>query len=304
MSERSTVDFPAVRSINLPPEILTAICVYLDINSLMSIGDALDIIPLVVALLCLRLHNIVITEFRCPPTFLQTLKDHDAVIGGSVSLRLLYAEQPNHWSPNNLDIFVGCENAGSLKQNIVNAGFQIRSTEGVDNPSTTCHIHAIQTFENSHVNLRLVIARTPSATTSIFDTFSTITMNFVTIDGLFCAYPSLTLSRSAIVNPRYRINTVETPKNVQCHLCKYRDRGISFVSCESLHALQGPCIKDIRHLHDDHVMWVLFDQLQPLTNQNICWKLGGPPCNSNSHIIVPYVRDLSLISSSLIRRCS
>lgn len=56
----------------------------------------------------IRLYSIISGVFHCPDPFYRSFVAHNAIIGGSVALRLLFGERCEDWSPRTLDLFVGC----------------------------------------------------------------------------------------------------------------------------------------------------------------------------------------------------
>ncbi|KIO06728.1 hypothetical protein M404DRAFT_102192, partial [Pisolithus tinctorius Marx 270] len=88
-------------------------------------------------------------------------------------------------------------------------------------PST---IFTITTFGNGQSLIDVIISKTTSALSPIFQFYSTAVMNFFSTDSLYCAYPSLTLRHHAMINTSSLHQHTFSPSHIQA-LLKYKSRG-------------------------------------------------------------------------------
>lgn len=77
---------------------------------------------------------------------------------------------------------------------------------------------------NGDVNIDVVESKSPSPFVPVFEFHTTVVMNFISADGFFSAYPSLTTERKALMNPLRIPDGRPTSKTVLCYR-KYHDRG-------------------------------------------------------------------------------
>ncbi|KAI6036919.1 hypothetical protein BKA83DRAFT_112210, partial [Pisolithus microcarpus] len=104
----------------------------------------------------------------------------------------------------------------------------------------------------------VVISRTSTALSPIFQFHSTAVMNFVSADTIFCSYPELMLRRLSMVNagPLY---CSPDRRGVLDAVRKYQTRGIQYIRCQDFHGLKNTCK----------------------------WILGGMPCGLESAFCHP-----------------
>ncbi|KIO08013.1 hypothetical protein M404DRAFT_38544, partial [Pisolithus tinctorius Marx 270] len=129
------------------------------------------------------------------------------------------------WSSSDLDIYVPYNSQPQLynllrkhQYNIVREG---RTNHNDYSPST---IFTVTTFGNGQRHIDVVVSKTSSALSPIFQFHSTAVMNFFTADSLFCAYPSLTLHHRALINTASLRGRTFTPSHMLA-LIKYKSRG-------------------------------------------------------------------------------
>ncbi|KAI6141999.1 hypothetical protein BKA82DRAFT_162691, partial [Pisolithus tinctorius] len=125
---------------------------------------------------------------------------------------------------------------------------------------------------------------------AIFQYHSTVLMNFVTDDSVFCAYPELTFELRSLVNPFVIFGQPLNRGTLEAVL-KYCDRGIRYIECKDVHQ-QHACRKDhYRSIYDECCMWMTIDaarkshslsmlqlHFKELGVTNVKWRLGGYIC--------------------------
>ncbi|KAJ7018225.1 hypothetical protein C8F04DRAFT_1199167 [Mycena alexandri] len=128
---------------------------------------------------------------------------------------------------------------------------------------------------------------------AIFHFHSTIVMNYLTGFGLYCAYPSLTLSDVGVVNLPAVLRELGIRRNAEECFDKYRARGITLVNDvkklwrHSLHECRrdAECPHTIRSTLDARGLYVALFQPTDAEDEYIArnryatiWMLGGPMC--------------------------
>ncbi|KAG6908039.1 hypothetical protein DXG01_006401 [Tephrocybe rancida] len=164
---------------------------------------------------------------------IDVLRSTEAVISGSSVLLLL---NPETFIPGDLDIYVDSSHASQLMK-ALREKYPVH--EGTPPPSKPSmmeedydnleDIQDIYTLINGDKKINLVVG-TDSAITPIFHFHSSVVMNFISADAVYCAYPELTFNWRNMVN-----SNVTLPADVvalktfreRAKLCleKYRDRG-------------------------------------------------------------------------------
>ncbi|KAI5987148.1 hypothetical protein F5J12DRAFT_728579, partial [Pisolithus orientalis] len=86
--------------------------------------------------------------------------------------------------------------------------------------------------------INIVVSKTSSALSPIFQFHSTVVMNFFTADSLFCVYPTLTLHHHALINTTSLHSCTLTPSHMLA-LFKYKLQGFHFIHAKkpSMHPL-------------------------------------------------------------------
>ncbi|KAI6142226.1 hypothetical protein BKA82DRAFT_3958195, partial [Pisolithus tinctorius] len=152
----------------------------------------------------------------------------DTVVSGSTALRMLLPANSCNWSSSDLDIYVPYNSQPQLynllckhQYNIVHKG---RTNHNDYSPST---IFTVTTFRNGQRHIDIIVSKTSSALSPIFQFHSTAIMNFFMADSLFCVYPSLTLHHCALINTASLCSCTFTPSHMLA-LFKYKSHGFHF----------------------------------------------------------------------------
>ncbi|KAJ7164307.1 hypothetical protein C8R46DRAFT_901721, partial [Mycena filopes] len=212
------------------------------------------------------------------------------IVSGSAVLRMVTNLD---FKPGDLDIYV----PDSQEETAINLcterlGFQLTmSMDPLYDTNTslgTVHWLAKGTFK-----LNVMVVKGENAALAIFQFHSTIVMNFLTANGLYCAYPTLTLSNLAI--PNRPIMRREGGFSQRCRDCfeKYRGRGVTYQTDardfpgHAFHTcfVDSECPMTLRSTRDGRGAYrELFPPSQlevELQNEHrylTVWMLGGPHC--------------------------
>ncbi|KAI6010747.1 hypothetical protein F5J12DRAFT_698907, partial [Pisolithus orientalis] len=124
-----------------------------------------------------------------------------AVISGSAALHMVLPANTCSWPLSDLDIYVSHSHQAQLYNLLQNHHFTIvcqgHACLNDYSPST---IFTVTTFSNNGKLVIIIISRTSSVLSPIFQFHSTTIMNFFSANSLFCTYPSLTLCHCTMIN--------------------------------------------------------------------------------------------------------
>ncbi|KAJ7024541.1 hypothetical protein C8F04DRAFT_918072, partial [Mycena alexandri] len=144
---------------------------------------------------------------------------------GSAVLRMITNLDFN---PGDLDIYVpDSQEETAIKLCVDRLGFKMSKSRDplYENNIILGTIHWLK---KGPYNLNIMVVKGENAAIAIFQFHSTIVMNFLSANGLYCAYPTLTLSNLAI--PNRPIMRRELGAVQRCRDCfeKYRGRGVIY----------------------------------------------------------------------------
>lgn len=218
----------------------------------------------------------------------------NSVISGSSLLPVL---TDCDFTPNDLDIYVPRLSESEMLAALELQGFVIHRTESSSYASIICIARVHWLTKVRHV-INLVVVDSENAALAMLYFHSTIVMNFLSTNGLFCAYPDLTLNKMSIPNPTM-LDGFSRQRTLRC-IEKYQERGIRYTdnlrgwSRWAKHACgQDPnCPTTLRTLHDGHGLFIpLTSHLTPPTStsevplrmvydgyNSAIWSLGGGSC--------------------------
>lgn len=225
-----------VFSSQLPVELWTCIFGYLHISHIIDFSATCKYNSLLVRCYILsRCHQLAACFFHDPDKLYRLLYTCQAVISGSCALYLLQPLFTASWTPNNLDIYVSSDNLQFLLSALSIEGYQ----------DTHAFMPQVRSYKRSHVlttitlvraqqTIDVVVTATYSTICPIFLCHSTLLMNFITHDALYCAYPCLTLHRLSLIHPFVAYDTILNHASIDT-LLKYDQRGFTYLTCYHVH---------------------------------------------------------------------
>ncbi|KIO00531.1 hypothetical protein M404DRAFT_963360 [Pisolithus tinctorius Marx 270] len=213
----------------------------------------------------------------------------NAVISGSLALHMVLPANSCAWTPTDLDIYMPLHQICYLTMKLECKGI----------PYNMSAIHSILTFSNGTHYIDVIVSRTSTALSPLFQFHSTAVMNFISADTIFCAYPNLTFDHRALINPHpnyYGLIGFKTMAALQ----KYASQGFEFVKCEEFHHLPYSCRSIPHTLTDSGCLWVQIsdlrhdlvmpaDVLKCLGVINIMWLLGSYVCGTYPAFLDSYL---------------
>ncbi|KAI6004663.1 hypothetical protein EDD15DRAFT_2155331 [Pisolithus albus] len=247
-----------------------------------------------------RLSCVANQYFANGDNFKAMLRSCDAIISGSTALHLLLPEYGTRWTPKDLDIYVPLATSTALLNRLHYEGYTIDNQVHMNDVSYTySHVHEVVVLCKGPNKIDVVISRTSTALTPIFQFHSTVVMNFVSADTFFCSYPRLTLRRLSMVNagPLY---CSPHRRRVLDAVRKYQSRGIRYIHCQDFHGVKNTCKVSTRTVTDSSMMWISVEGLPQASHSfldvfrqfgvlDVQWNLGGIACGLESAFCRPRV---------------
>ncbi|KAI6034745.1 hypothetical protein BKA83DRAFT_4043192, partial [Pisolithus microcarpus] len=231
---------------------------------------------------------------------LDILRTCDAVVSGSTALRLLLPEIGMPWTPKDLDIYMPLATSRLLLDRLQYEGYTIHSQIQTNVVNYTySHVHGVVVLSKGQSKIDVVISRTSTALSPIFQFHSMAVMNFVSADTIFCSYPELTLRRLSMVNAGPLYCSLDR-HGILDAVRKYQTRGIQYIWCQDFHGLKNTCKVSTRTVTDAAMMWINLEGLPRASRSfldvfrqfgmlDLQWILGGMPCGLESAFCRPCV---------------
>ncbi|KAJ7758268.1 hypothetical protein B0H16DRAFT_1280291, partial [Mycena metata] len=146
-----------------------------------------------------------------------------SIVSGSAALRMV---SDIDFTPGDLDIYTPLsqeETAMEIVQRDMN--FQAVASRMPLGYTDHSGIFKVHRLEKGIKSINIIIVRGENPTEALFRFHSTVVMNCLTAFGLYCAYPSLTLSDYGVANLPVVLRDVGVRLNALECFEKYRVRG-------------------------------------------------------------------------------
>lgn len=299
-------------------EILELILEHCSVPSLFSLASASsEHMLLVHSHFKRRSRNMVRPFVQSPESLFSVLKWTRSVISGSSALQ--YYLPTLTWTARDLDLYTPSENAEFLAAYFKAEGysqvFRWRD-EGLNQVYSDMEgIGDVITLKRGAYMVDIVESLTSSAMSCIFRFHSTAVMNFISAQGFFSAYPTLTASYCSFANPNAYGTGVGGPcMKIQMAYAKYVDRGFRLIyPIERQPALwtghticqrSWNCPHTVRTTSDDGCLFITFENNVSRTGcadnsatsrlykpwEGVIWNIGGgPSCNGKFSTFRPFV---------------
>ncbi|KAF5331413.1 hypothetical protein D9611_011868 [Ephemerocybe angulata] len=271
--------------LRLPNELKAHIFDFLPLTAVIAFSSVAPTFGMY-ALKRLRHRLTVLTERYNLPlyTLLLILDRSNAVISGSVALELVH---PTGLIPNNLDFFCPNQEADDLCSFLMSKHYvPVPDTPILpliidDVPGHNC-IDSVRTLRHSGTGatIHVIVSTSASPLAPIFSAHSTLVMNFISANGVYSCYPTLTESSTGVRNVTDKIVPVQPRRLLDQE--KYLRRGFSLIdgcgplSATAVHAAQETCIHRTRCLIDPFTAVFPFDifRLSASFWPKTEWRLG------------------------------
>ncbi|KAI5987723.1 hypothetical protein EDD15DRAFT_2173323, partial [Pisolithus albus] len=218
------------------------------------------------------------------------MRSCDAVVSGSTALRLLLPEIGTPWNPTDLDIYVPRSTSIQMLRRLKAEGYNRVSEKRQDDARyRNSDVASVILVSNGRNMIDIIISRTSAAISPIFQFHSTVVMNFVSADTVFCCYPNLTLRLLSLVNAGPLYNGLFSMTTMDA-MWKYISRGVRYVRCKDVHKSHTICKSKTRFVTDAGVMWLRIQEHPYPTHStvevfrqfgilDVQWITGGVPCD-------------------------
>jgi hypothetical protein len=242
-----------------------------------------------------------VNEFALPAReFMRAMLMTSSVIAGSVAANVVTGSR---YEPSALDVVTPASEEHSMLA-ILQQDMGCILVESTVPLGMQGSLRMMYEFERKGRSIKLWIAAGENPTVPIMLTNTTFVMNFISSWGIYCAYPTLTLSSRGLVNHfTYADDDGDgnaTFSRVNASFFKYVNRGVAFEVDDRSWAdtrkrhrcfVSATCPHTIRSLYDNAGLYIAFpveyDGVKTLgskstrldRNQTTIWSLGGGYCN-------------------------
>ena len=251
-----------------------------------------------------------------PAAFFQLLRSTNSAVSGSIAYAYVTPAELGGWSPDNLDLFVRKQALPIVIHFLESFGYKsIKRTPaelaeaslfGVLRGNFAFDVQQLRRGD-SHINI-IPCPYIPIA--PIFESHSTITMNFFTGFGFYSAYPLLTANQRSVINPNFWMLLERTAQTgIDNCITKYTQRGVemqltpaAWSKDSHMCTLSTRCPHTVRSLTDGHGLYIDLrvtnsSTLRPRDGERtvfddaytVAWCLGGKPCNTRKRCPRPFV---------------
>ncbi|KIO01175.1 hypothetical protein M404DRAFT_116015, partial [Pisolithus tinctorius Marx 270] len=123
------------------------------------------------------------------------------VISGSFALHMVLPANSCAWTPSDIDIYMPLCQMCYLSMKLECEGYNIIHKSCIEaSPYNMSAIHSILTFSNGTHHIDVIVSRTLTAISLLFQFCSTAVMNFISADSIFGTYPNLTFHHCTLIN--------------------------------------------------------------------------------------------------------
>ncbi|KAI5994668.1 hypothetical protein EDD15DRAFT_2165720 [Pisolithus albus] len=247
-----------------------------------------------------RISRVSAQYFAHADDLLDIIRCCDTVISGSTALHLLLPEYGTPWTPSDLDIYVPQRNTDMLLKLVTRQGYEVIVEPPVRRVGYTyTHVNRVVILSNGRQCVDVIVSRTRTALSPIFQFHSTVVMNFISGDTMFSSYLALTLRHLSLVNAGPLYYDAEKHAMIRT-IRKYVSRGFRYIHCEEQHGLTRSCKVTTRTVTDHAMLWFNFHAIPCLSHNfqevmrgfgvlDLQWMLGGMPCGLESAFARPRV---------------
>lgn len=269
-----------------------------------------------------RSRQLVRPFVSIPENLFLILKLSHSAISGSSALRFMLPATSHEWQCKDLDIYSPASRDDIVISFFMLEGYNISTQAKSDQPYQDGSF-TVTTMTKGHLSVDIIRMAHPSFFTVISRFHLSCLMNFISADGFFSAYPTLTDSEFSLVS---RLAFVQdgAPKNstVESYR-KYHRRGFKLlhlprsVDLPTSDDLALPhicgrsswCPHTPRTTSDPYCLYVPFQEFPRSINMEqqpargfyddghgVVWVLGGNDCNGTRNVIWPFTSTSGVIT--------
>jgi hypothetical protein len=263
-----------------------------------------------------RSRDIVRPFVDIPDNMFYVLHWTKSVISGSSALRFMMPVSNTPWRPQDLDIYTPHRQSSSVVNFLRFEGytetFRLRNGSSTNNNNYNISggLFDVITMTKGTVSIDIMESATANIIPCITRFHITAVMNFISANGFFSAYPTLTASHYALAGPLgYSPAAEPSPRTVDCY-SKYERRGfdINGISnngqCDIAHTCRRSvrCPHTVRTTFDRDCLFVSFSKdnntiAYPTPTSarvyncrdGVIWNIGGRSCNGHYETFHPFM---------------
>jgi hypothetical protein len=219
---------PPISNLTMDCMVYTLNC--MDLAQLMAFSGTSKLFRRIVKAFINRfVHQTIRPFFNDSTLFLNLLHHTRSVLSGSLALSLLFpCNSHSTWKCGDADILVPREHKSAVITFLKAAfGYEVIHMFASDlthNPDSRIHEVVRMLYKDKDKQVDIIISDSDSSILPIWRFHSTIVMNFVSADGIYCAFPSHTLRYRGIVNPIHIQSGLPSSRIENC-IQKYKSRG-------------------------------------------------------------------------------
>lgn len=180
-----------------------------------------------------------------------------AVISGSAALAVLH---PNRFAPQSLEFFVPSIGLAKIIRLFLRVGYTIDTPQD-RLPQYMRPGDLVITFSlpRSSLYLQVVVVTTGHVLSAITQSESTLTMNYIAHYGVVSLYPQWTMALAGLILP-FSYPSSTAIEKYSSHGCLMTSHPSQLPHFDPSHICGQSidCPKTIRHLYDDHVLYIPF----------------------------------------------
>ncbi|KAH7905652.1 hypothetical protein BJ138DRAFT_1017424 [Hygrophoropsis aurantiaca] len=223
------------------------------------------------------------------------LRTHSSVVSGSVALH--YFDPSERWRPDDMDIYVPAGRRKRVLLFLETAGYYTVDRGRAIKPDygDNCGVISVTTVCNGDKTIDVISSCSHISIAPIVRFHLSAVMNFLSADGFFCAYPSLTAERRAICNSTPFGHGQPSPSTVHAYV-KYAHRGytlrrspLEFDNSDHICRRNMLCPLMVRNTFDAGCMVVYFRAGLTAVRQAagvdivkylVVWQMGDKDCKT------------------------
>jgi hypothetical protein len=278
-------------------------------------------------------HRVLSLFCGNPTRFLDVLREAHAIVSGSVALYTLLnvtfgGSHDKHqlWLPSDMDVYIPAPIIDNplppfIAYMLNDEGYHIERRvdehEGRGRYSLFPEVKHIFHLRKGSIRMDVIVSYTSFSLRPIFRFHSTPVMNCITGNGIFSAYPHMTLSHRGIVNPLAFTLNDATPcmpdKYVLEALRKYYERGfdirrnpVCWPNNEHKCTRSTDCPSKLRSVQDSGCLYITLRSIGQNTgigaqtkvlsrdvnsgeDAQVVWSLGGRSCDGHHSATTGFV---------------
>lgn len=264
-----------------------------------------------------RRSRLLVQRFvTIPENLFLTMRLSKSAISGSSALRFMLPSTSRNWTCKDLDIYTPERRSSIITNFLLLEGYKVAKTAKAKLPYRPGNFD-VTTMTKGNLSIDVVIIKHSSFFTTISRFHLSCLMNFISADGFFSAYPTITDAEQSIVSHLSflehrdlapRASTIKAYK-------KYQERGFTLLHIPKGSDMHIPhrttpthtcgrsvwCPHTPRTTNDSYCLYVPLEANQSSVTfdrpsdrglydarSGAIWVLGGPSCDGTYNVLNPF----------------